>query len=197
MLGGISGHGTEKNVSSMSISHSIALYIHTYNTWLVSLADNYIFSPDNSVFISLSLPLISSIFLSPSSPLWWQCPAVMRQGQRCEIHLNTDATLLRPILCLRSTLSCTPHPNWWMDRSPSNIYYLPCIVHSMDYTSTGTMFWVYREKNNLFFIVENCGGSCSCCAWQSLCVCRSQVHLHLKCFHPSLWHTKGPAISMF
>ncbi len=53
---------------SLSITHLIALHIHTYYTESVSLARNYFLSPVNSVFISLSLPLIFSIFLSPSFP---------------------------------------------------------------------------------------------------------------------------------
>jgi len=138
-------HFKSEQRSSWPISHLIALHRHTHNTWFVSLAHNYILSLDSSFSTSLSLPLIYSVFaflhslliLSPSLTLWWQCPAVMRQGQRSESHLNTDATLRRPILSLRSALLYTPQPSCWMDESPWNIICSALIIQS-----TGTMFWV-------------------------------------------------------
>lgn len=117
--------GTDKTYFSLSINHLIALYTHILHK--VSLPHNYFLPPSNSLPLILSLShflclefspsfsLHPLLILSLSLSLWWQCPAVMRQGQRSEIHLNTDATLWRPILSCRSTPPCAPHPNWWME----------------------------------------------------------------------------------
>lgn len=93
---------------------------HVNKTRFSSLLKAVFFS---SCFCLIWLPLhvifCSSLILSVSLSLWWRCPAVMRQGQRSEIHLNTDASLWRLILCsLCSALPCTPHPNWRLERFP-------------------------------------------------------------------------------
>lgn len=210
-----------KFTTNVEASASMTLNdMHFYFDTIPSLTPHYVFT-SSCVFLLIlffSTVVLALIFIYlplsvlPVSPsLWWQCPAVMRQGQRSEIHLNTDATLWRPIPSHCSAPPCMLHPNWWMDCSCENIYYLSCINHWVSYPFTGTMCFLnvlkkFMEENNLFFIVQDRGVAavavCVCVCvkrlpGKPLRICWSQVHLHLKCFHPALWLTKGPAISIF
>lgn len=140
-----------------------------------SLACNYFFFLVNSV--CSSLPLILSIFpsapfphtLSISVSLWWQCPAVLKQGQMGEIHLNTDATLWRLILSLCSTDEWTDHQVPII--CPALIILiLHLLAQGLVYFLTAHPKKFIERKNNLFFIVGNCGSfvvaECETRAWE-------------------------------
>lgn len=105
---------------------SIALY------YFLSSSPSLLLIPSLSHFSASHFLHLSLSILSLS--LWWQCPAVMKQGQKSEIHLNTDATLWGAIHTFCSTRPCTPHTDCWMDGCGTFIcsaFIAYCVAHPL------------------------------------------------------------------